>query len=535
MAGVCTCEAWLIGNVPLDRGNAHQLIFQSQSAQLSYFLGKQVAHMVEAAYIRKTGQLSFSAEVDNVDSANYLVFKNNDFDGRYYFAYILEMDYTNSNVTNVMFEIDSFQTYMHDIEYYSSFVEYEHSASDELFEHLLVNNNLPTGPTIARMQDGWSEVAETRTLVAVSKKYSPDYKPETYGPETERQIGGSIANVFSGNAYYAFNDGQTEAIKELVKSMDEKGWGDAISNIWMVPAFTVGGAGSGSLITNLPEQTLTKSVAMNVSDIDGYVPRNKILFNYPYNYLVVSTQNGQTTELRYELFTGGSCEFLAVGTPHCPAQVRCTPRNYAGQLMAFDNSVVLSGWPVCTWTNDVYSNYVGQNFNGLMLGGAVDAIKAVAGLGMMVMAPAGAMGLMGASLMASGGIGVASDLAGLADKANRPPMSSGQTGTGALNMANNFMTFGFYPMTITAEYAKMIDDWYTCYGYPTMRYKVPNLFSRSNFNYVKTKAIHFGGSIPSEHREKISSMFNSGVTLWHNGSTMYRYDLPNEVTGNGEE
>lgn len=530
MAGICTCKAWLIAGIPLDRNDQHQLIFQSQSAQLAYFQGKAVAQMVEAQYIKKDRVLSFDREVDGVDSANYLLFKNEDFDGRYYFAYIVDKDYTNPNVTSVIFEIDSFQTYMFDIEYYSSFVEYEHAGSDELFEHLLVNNSLPTGPMIARQQDGWSEVAETRTLVAVSKKYKPDYQPESYGPETERQIGGSIANVFSGNAYYAFNDDQTEAIKELVKSMDEKGWGEAISNVWMCPAFTVGGAGSGALITSLPEQKLTKSVAINTSDIDGYTPRNKILFNYPYNYLVVSTQNGQSAELRYELFKGGSCEFQAVGTPHCPAQVRCTPLNYAGQMANFDASIVLSGWPTCTWNNDAFANYLGQNYNSLLMGGIVEGAKAVAGIGLMAVNPA-----LGVVTATSAGMGVASTLADLADRSNRPPVSNGQTGTGALNMANNFMTFGFYPMTITAEFAKVIDDWYTCYGYPTMRYKKPNLFSRSNFNYVKTNGIHFGGNIPSEHRERIARMFDRGVTLWHNGATMYRYDLDNEVTGIVEE
>ena len=95
MAGICTCKAWLIAGIPLDRNDQHQLIFQSQSAQLAYFQGKAVAQMVDAQYIKKDRVLSFDREVDGVDSANYLLFKNEDFDGRYYFAYIVDKDYTN--------------------------------------------------------------------------------------------------------------------------------------------------------------------------------------------------------------------------------------------------------------------------------------------------------------------------------------------------------------------------------------------------------------------------------------------------------
>ena len=44
----------------------------------------------------------------------------------------------------------------------------------------------------------------------------------------------------------------------------------------------------------------------------------------------------------------------------------------------------------------------------------------------------------------------------------------------------------------------------------------PNLRSRQYYNYVKTIGVNISDSgIPKQHLEKLKSIYDSGVTIWH--------------------
>ena len=70
--------------------------------------------------------------------------------------------------------------------------------------------------------------------------------------------------------------------------------------------------------------------------------------------------------------------------------------------------------------------------------------------------------------------------------------------------------------TITEEYAKRIGDYFHMYGYKQNRLMPIKLRSRHYFNFMKTVGanIHAPG-VPREHLEKIKSILDRGITLWH--------------------
>jgi hypothetical protein len=68
---------------------------------------------------------------------------------------------------------------------------------------------------------------------------------------------------------------------------------------------------------------------------------------------------------------------------------------------------------------------------------------------------------------------------------------------------------------ITDEYRKKLTDFFKMYGYKLNEVKVPNLKTRQHFNFVQTVGANITGNIPQEDIEKLVSMFNNGVTLWH--------------------
>ena len=82
--------------------------------------------------------------------------------------------------------------------------------------------------------------------------------------------------------------------------------------------------------------------------------------------------------------------------------------------------------------------------------------------------------------------------------------------------------------TIKKEFAQKIDSYFTTFGYACNKIKIPNLNSRSNWNYIKTVNCNITGYIPELDLQRLKDMFNSGVTLWH--TTQYFLDYSKNNT-----
>ena len=87
--------------------------------------------------------------------------------------------------------------------------------------------------------------------------------------------------------------------------------------------------------------------------------------------------------------------------------------------------------------------------------------------------------------------------------------------------------YGF--RTITADYARMMDDFFTMYGYATERLGTPNRRSRVCFNYLKCRDCNITGNVDSSVKEQLEHIYESGVTFWHNDN-MYDYTQTNTPT-----
>ena len=80
------------------------------------------------------------------------------------------------------------------------------------------------------------------------------------------------------------------------------------------------------------------------------------------------------------------------------------------------------------------------------------------------------------------------------------------------------------------EFARIIDDFFTQYGYKVNRLKIPNITGRQNWNYVKTvEAIVDGLNVPEKYIKEFERMLNNGITFWHNPSTLKDYSQSNNI------
>ena len=111
-----------------------------------------------------------------------------------------------------------------------------------------------------------------------------------------------------------------------------------------------------------------------------------------------------------------------------------------------------------------------------------------------------------------------------------PDSSRGNINGADINTASDQNGFYFYKKSIKSEFAKIIDDFFSKFGYKVNRIKQPNIYGRQNWNYVKTvNAIVEANNVPEKYLEEYRQMLNSGITFWHNPATFLDYSQSNNI------
>ena len=95
------------------------------------------------------------------------------------------------------------------------------------------------------------------------------------------------------------------------------------------------------------------------------------------------------------------------------------------------------------------------------------------------------------------------------------------------NLAGGLFTIK--PMSVRAEYARIIDDFFTMYGYKVNVVKTPSITGRRYWNFVKTVDCNIEGDVPQEDLLIIRNIFNKGCAFWHGASNMGNYNLTNSI------
>ena len=118
---------YLLSGIKLDHSNKNQILFDSLAEQQAFFT-KHIAKTVEhGTYQRKTvGVINVPFLFDDIASCNYVMWQNSDYSDKWYYAYILSIKYVNPNTSQIIYDLDVFQTYMFDIEYKECYINRQH-------------------------------------------------------------------------------------------------------------------------------------------------------------------------------------------------------------------------------------------------------------------------------------------------------------------------------------------------------------------------------------------------------------------------
>lgn len=488
----------LLSGISVDRDYHHTLTFDTVGEQTSYFSAKSIQTFTDFTFQRETMAIRVPLSYDNAIKSNYVMFNNTEYSNKWFYGFIDKVEYLNPTTSLIYFTIDVWQSFLFDITWLNCFIEREHVADDTIGANL-VDENLDIGMLKTYVQNDWQNLTNMAIVIATTADISTP--PLTF-------YGRMIDNVYSGVGFYAVKPAYYGNVQSYLNQLASAGKLDAIVSIFMFPIdFLPTLLDVPPYFTEISSGTLTDAITYDASkqltDIDNYDPKNNKLFCYPYNFLRVSNNMGQTFDYHYERCTGSNVEFTAYCALSPDPTVLLKSENYLGASDNMDNSLSLNGYPLCSWSNDVYSNWFASQRSSTMASLASSGIAIAGGFA------------SGNALVAGGGILTALNTIGqLQDKSIEPNTLKGSINQNSIIRADR-NTFTFRQMGITAEYAKIIDTYFTMYGYKVNNLKTPNIKTRPHWNYLKLTQANIYASIPHDFIDKLKTSLTKGITFWH--------------------
>lgn len=536
--------------VPLEINDDNQLTFANASAQYTYFSSlPRFSGDGKFTYQRKDGVIRFGALIDDILSYNYVMYRNDSYTNKWFYAFITGMEYVNDNMTSITIKTDTWQTWQFDLTYKPTLIDREHQNTDvagdnTLPERLELGEFVVNGDT---SNFGTSPSFVTVVEVSQIENYTNGNQTLVYqwvdGSHNETPVLNDIIRGTTPLIVSGAND-----VKQIRDVYDSAGLADAIVNVYMLPAGLVGSSYQiqiASLNVSSPKTctaivpadktgvySINSKTISRPTSVDNFTPKNKKVLTYPYCYFNVSNNAGTSIPFHYEDF-GSTITFNVEGTFGVSGNIKAIPigyKNISASENALDYSISGAKYPVCSWKSDSYTNWLTQNavnMNTQWSSTALSGALSTAGSGFA----GGNLGMVGGVVQTGANlISLATDQHLAKTKANFiPDQVHGNCNAGELVWAKYQSAFTVLPMSIKAEYARCIDEYFSQFGYKCNRVKLPNIIGRRNWNFVKTVGCYIEADIPQDDLQEIKSMFDKGVTFWHNPATFADYSQNNDI------
>lgn len=514
-------EIILVKNIKLDKNYINVLSY-SESKMLELCRKNAVNTSYDYSFIRQNkNSIYTNFTYDQCLKANYIAFQNKDYSNKWFFAFIEDIVYKGDNNTEIIYKIDSWSTWFDYWQKKPCHINRQHVNNDTIGQH-----TVPENLDIGEIELGnWN----------IYNGLSADYYfclMSTYNIITNddfvgvKQING---NLF-GYMVYVFEASNTAivALEKVLNEINKANKIESILALFIAPAELIDNIGirkldgyDGTYILDT-SQILSNSAIKNAVHIDfdidkpysfeDYKPKNNKCYVYPYNYLLVTNNIGNQIIYKYEDFYENPIHFdiqiaLSIG---CSG--RLVPRNYKKVDYNNDESIPLAKYPTCSWATDAFTNWLTQN--------AVNIGTQLVSTGVGI---------------ATGNIptvaGNIASLIGQFYQASLMPSIEGGQNTGDVNYSAKNNTFNFYNYHCKPEYMKIIDDYFTRFGYKINSLTLPNIVGRKNWNYIEigsSESIGFG-SVPTYYMEEINNACRKGITVWHNHDNIGNYSLDNSI------
>lgn len=552
-----TGQLKILRNVPVDADYQNTLYFGrgENTRQASVFAGYAKFTIDDHSYQRvKLGVIRVGINAERLYDCNYLMFQNSAGFGSYmwFYAFITKITYINNTVSEVEYAIDSLQTYLTYIDFNMCFIERQHTPTDNIGDNITpeslelgeqVFNNYGLGFDFHDSNGDPPYVATGG--VYLTQNTNVDMCVVVSMVDTNSSSANLVDGVFSGTSLVAFPctpNGINNLVTLVTQHYQDP---DTIQAMYMCPRRAVSASllpDSGYIVPYGSKgfhSTFSGVPLAGNETLDGYLPINKKLYTYPYNYLHIDNANGSSLALRYEYFTKSNnvkTPKVAIGCNLTyPVQVILNPIDYKGSADVLQTeTLTINGYPMCSWNVDTFKAWVAQNAVPMVIQAAGGALQSAI-RGRIIQPHLENYTPMRQEETFLGRTGAVKSLIGSVtgalsegySAAIASDMVKGNFTNKGANFALGEMHFHFGRVSVQAEYAKMIDDYFTRYGYAIKKLQYPNLNARPEFTYIKTIGCTINGSVPSDDEIAICSIMDNGITFWNNPANVGQYAINN--------
>lgn len=521
----------LIKNCPLDKTYDHTIYFESEAAQTNYFKNTlQGIPFTKQSYQRyAVGVLHIQAKAEDLYDCNYLMFQNTAFGTKYFYAFITSIEYVNNVSSRVTYQIDVMQTWLKAHHFGQSFVEREHSLTDNIGDNL-VPESLETG-------DFFIDKLNVPNCPFNAGDYHVVVVRGTNKISVNGEYEAVVSNVFNGLDVTRYNT--PSAAYEALKQINNDGKSDSVVAVFMIPS--VFWAGNSVVNFSSTEVVMNVSSGLNApynDNFGGYTPANKKLYTSPYFGLIATSSSGAEHRYAYEYFNDPNKPVFGISfSVGAAPEAVLTPLKYKGTSdLNYNEDLLCLDFPQCSYATDTFKAYIAQNSGRLLAGLGSQVLSTMGAQARYVDVfndpkkrksgyadPIGDAGLIDLASYVFGTVGTLRDISVL------PPKVRG-SGASYINYTRNTVGFMFYKYKIRREFAEIIDGYFNMFGYATNKVKIPNTHSRPHWNFVKTKGCVLHGGVPADDMAELHRIYDRGITFWKNGSEIGDYSLDNRPT-----
>ena len=516
----------LAKNIHIDKQYTNVLDY-SEEQMLNLCLANKVAEANNYSFIRTNKSINVAFSYNKCLQANYIAFQNPDYSNKWFFAWIDDIIYKGNNNTEITYTIDSWSTWFDYWQKKVCFINRQH-VNDDTIGINTIPENLDVGEVVQEDFDEMtfqSESDEPNFYFAINSTYNPISKKDFVGV---RKING----ILQGNWIFIFsvsNVGITW-INNFLADVNNDSKIESIKELYILPRFLVDSIGKEQLhkdstfgdyycyLLNESDEQIDLPIVINrTKSFKDYKPKNNKCYVYPYNYLLVSNNIGNNIIYKYENFNINDTDkdtivLDAELSVSIGASVRLVPTNYKGIERNYNETIPLAKFPTCSWASDAFINWLTAN--------AVNISSNIVNAGASI---------------TTGNIGsIAGNIAGLIGQfyqASLLPSIEGGNNSGDVNFSSGKNTFIIYHMRAKTEYLKIIDDYFTRFGYAIKKLELPNITGRKYWNYLEigqNEEIGYG-DVPSKFMDVINNICRRGVTIWHNHANVGNYSLDNSI------
>ena len=420
---------------------------------------------------------------------------------QWYYAFITNIYHEANNVSVIEFELDYWQTYHLRITPLQCFVERESPESDEPFEHLEPEE---LEPSIYKISNNTT------------------YTPSTMGvpciviegvPTTDQGIGdnsGFYGFIYNGANIYTYpilSEWSTveEQLKSFINSFQNSG--GTINRIYMcygTPQKT-----SESPINN--PVVFSTEISKITNNLDGYYFRNNKLNIFPYRRITMLMPDKTKISILPQLVNSNEIDLLIGTIMGNPPTLIASPANYDSITDKFALPYIMSYSQVteCSFTTDVYRQYLAQNINNI----TANTLLSLFSVGLSSATSFTNSASPSTASLSSQSSNIVNNSINAYGGSIPDKLSGRITNSLQIPLQQNGVTLLYE--TPTSVEAKQIDEYFHAFGYNCSKTKVPNL-THGHWSYIKTSNFMCNSDgVSGNGLSAITDMFNNGVRIWN--------------------